>query len=92
MKSNLLLLLLFVGCYSATKAQTTDSLHYRYTNSTLYRKGNYFIMGVLTPDEICEVLQRESLPVLTQPGSWMKEQYVQTLPKSALGKALGYSI
>lgn len=47
---------------------------------------------LLSADEIREVRQRESVPVLTQLGSWMKEQYVQTLPKSAIGKALGYSI
>ena len=47
---------------------------------------------ILTADEIREVRQREAVPVLTQLGSWMKEQYVQTLPKSAIGKALGYSI
>lgn len=42
--------------------------------------------------ETKEVRQRESLPVLQSLGEWMKEQYVNVLPKSSIGKALGYSI
>jgi len=36
--------------------------------------------------------QQKAVPILHGLGEWMKEQYVQTLPKSAIGKALGYSI
>ena len=46
----------------------------------------------LSFEEIKEVRQIKSLPILTALGEWMKQQYVQTLPKSAIGKALGYSI
>ncbi|MBA3830280.1 MAG: IS66 family transposase, partial [Taibaiella sp.] len=46
----------------------------------------------LSFDEIKYVRQQQSVPVLTSLGKWMKEQYVQALPKSAIGKALGYSI
>lgn len=31
--------------FSGTKAQSTDSLHYRYNNSTLYRKGTFYMKG-----------------------------------------------
>lgn len=41
---------------------------------------------------IKEIRQSESLPVLQSLGAWMKEQYVTVLPKSAIGKALAYSI
>ncbi len=41
---------------------------------------------------IKEIRQSESLPVLQSLGAWMKEQYVNVLPKSMIGKALGYSI
>jgi transposase len=34
----------------------------------------------------------EAVPVLESLGEWMKEQYLQVLPKSTIGKALGYSI
>lgn len=46
----------------------------------------------LSFDEIKEARQLESLPLLKALGSWMKEQYLQVLPKSSIGKALGYSI
>ena len=36
--------------------------------------------------------QQESVPVLAVLRKWMKEQYMQVLPKSAIGKALAYSI
>jgi len=43
-------------------------------------------------DEIKAMRQEQSVPLLESLGEWMKEQYLQTLPKSAIGKALGYSI
>jgi transposase len=46
----------------------------------------------LGADEILRLRTTESMPVLIALGKWMKEQYLQTLPKSAIGKALGYSI
>lgn len=42
--------------------------------------------------EIKEVRQLKSIPILESLGKWMKDQYVQTTPKSAIGKALGYSL
>jgi transposase len=38
------------------------------------------------------VRQLKSVPILIELGKWMKEQYIQALPKSTIGKALGYSI
>ena len=46
----------------------------------------------LNAAEILRLRQAEALPVLQSLGKWMKEEYVKTLPKSAIGKALGYSI
>ena len=46
----------------------------------------------LSYDQINHVRQQEAVPVLTALGQWMKEQYIQVLPKSAIGKALAYSI
>jgi transposase len=46
----------------------------------------------LTADEIFELRQTEALPVLELLGKWMKETYITSLPKSTIGKALGYSI
>ena len=46
----------------------------------------------LLPDEIKTRRQQESLPILESLGKWMKEQYINVLPKSDIGEALAYSI
>ena len=46
----------------------------------------------LTYDQRKEVRQKEAVPILNELGKWMKDQYIQTLPKSPIGKALAYSI
>ena len=46
----------------------------------------------LDPEQILQLRQTEALPVLESLGKWMKETYLKVLPKSAIGKALGYSI
>jgi transposase len=43
-------------------------------------------------DQRKEIRIKEALPILQSLSKWMKEQYVQTLPKSPIGKALAYSI
>jgi transposase len=47
---------------------------------------------LLSFDEIRIVRQEKSVPVLKALGEWMKAHYVQTLSKSAIHIALGYSI
>lgn len=42
--------------------------------------------------QVLHLRKTESIPILETLGNRMKEQYVQTLPKSPIGKALGYSI
>lgn len=46
----------------------------------------------LDVEEVLHLRNAESVPILEGLGKWMKEQYVHTLPKSPIGKALGYSI
>ena len=46
----------------------------------------------LDPERIRQLRQTEAVPVLESLGKWMKETYLKVLPKSAIGKALGYSI
>jgi len=46
----------------------------------------------LDAEQILHLRQREAVPVLVSLGKWMKETYLKVLPKSAIGKALGYSI
>ena len=46
----------------------------------------------LDPDQILQLRQTEAVPILESLGKWMKESYLKVLPKSTIGKALGYSI
>jgi len=46
----------------------------------------------VTTTQLLGLRQRQAAPVLQSLGRWMKEQYMQVLPKSVIGKALGYSI
>ena len=46
----------------------------------------------LTPNQILPLRSQEAVPVLQSLGTWMKEAYLKALPKSTIGKALGYSI
>jgi transposase len=42
--------------------------------------------------KILEKRQQEAVPILSELGKWMKEQYVEVPPKSTIGTALAYSI
>jgi transposase len=46
----------------------------------------------LDAGQLLELRQTEAVPLLESLGTWMKEAYMKSLPKSAIGKALGYSI
>ncbi|HUT83036.1 MAG TPA: IS66 family transposase [Thermodesulfobacteriota bacterium] len=46
----------------------------------------------LSFDERKKLRQEESLPVLTELESWMKEQLSEVLPQSAIGKAITYTL
>ena len=46
----------------------------------------------LDPEQILQLRQTQAVPVLESLGKWMKETYLKVLPKSTIGKALGYSI
>lgn len=42
--------------------------------------------------ELKEVRQQKSVPILRNLGLWLQQQYLQVLPKSEIGKAIGYSL
>ena len=46
----------------------------------------------LNHEQVLQLRQQQAVPILEKFGKWMKEQYLHTLPKSTIGKALGYSI
>ena len=43
-------------------------------------------------EELKVVRCKKAAPILKDLGQWMQQQYIQVLPKSAIGKALAYSI
>jgi transposase len=45
-----------------------------------------------TSEQLLQSRQTEALPILQSLDKWMKDEYVKVLPKSPIGKALGYSI
>src|SRR3954453_9271160 len=47
---------------------------------------------LLNAEQLSQVRQSESLPILQSLGKWMKDEEIKVLPKSLIGKALAYSI
>jgi transposase len=46
----------------------------------------------LSESDVLALRQQEAMPILESLGRWMKQAYLEVLPKSAIGKALAYSI
>jgi transposase len=46
----------------------------------------------LTREQVLQLRQQEAVPILEALGKWMQQTYIEVLPKSAIGKALAYSI
>jgi transposase len=46
----------------------------------------------LSESAVLALRQQEAMPILESLGRWMKQTYLEVLPKSAIGKALAYSI
>lgn len=58
----------------------------------LYAIERTAVQESLNDDDIKIRRLDQAVPILQQLNQWMKEQYMQVLPKSAIGKALAYSI
>lgn len=43
-------------------------------------------------EERYELRQVDSLPILKEMEAWMKDNFMQVLPKSAIGKAIAYTL
>jgi transposase len=77
------------------EAQGSDALRARHVLvqiQLLYEIERKAKQENLTETQTQELRQEEALPILKSLGSWMKEAYTQVLPRSVIGKALGYSI
>jgi len=46
----------------------------------------------LSHEQVLQLRQQEAVPILETLGKWMQQAYIEVLPKSAIGKALAYSI
>lgn len=46
----------------------------------------------LKPEEVKALRQQESLPILNEMESWLKEEVYKVAPKTAIGKAISYSL
>jgi transposase len=46
----------------------------------------------LTADQTTELRQQKAVPILNNLKSWLDEEYHKALPKSAIGKAIAYSL
>jgi transposase len=46
----------------------------------------------LSVDQQKEIRQQKTVPILNSLGGWMKQQLVEVLPKSPIGKALAYAV
>ena len=46
----------------------------------------------LSHEQVLQLRQEEAVPILEALGKWMRQTYIEVLPKSAIGKALAYSI
>jgi len=58
----------------------------------LYAIERYCKENGLSPGEIRKLRQQDAKPVLGALKLWMEGQYAQVLPKSAIGKAMAYSL
>ena len=48
--------------------------------------------GNTTAETLTQLRNEQATPILQNLGQWMKKAYMEVLPKSAIGKALAYSI
>jgi len=58
----------------------------------LYRIEREASEALLTADQIATLRQQRSVPILNNLKVWLDDEYQKALPKSAIGKAIAYSI
>jgi transposase len=77
------------------EAEQNDAVRSRYALEQIQQL--YAIERKATEEELNELdvlklRQQEAVPILEPLGKWMQQAYAEVLPKSAIGKALAYSI
>ena len=76
----------------AEQNDTERSRHALEQIQQLYAIERKAIDEQLSELDVLKLRQQQSVPILEALGKWMQQAYVEVLPKSAIGKALAYSI
>lgn len=58
----------------------------------LYRIEREASEALLSADQVATLRQQKAIPILNDLKTWLDEQYPKALPKSAIGKAIAYSL
>ena len=77
------------------EAEQNDAVRSRYVLEQiqqLYAIERRAINEQLRELDVRNLRRQEAVPILESLGKWMQQAYVEVLPKSAIGKALAYSI
>ena len=77
------------------EAQKNDPGRAQYALSQiqlLYEQERRCRQNNLSEQQVYELRQKETVPILNSLGQWMQTAYAEVLPKSAIGQALAYSI
>lgn len=89
-----------LGCMAHARRGFEKALEYDKTNAGYVMGMFQKLYGIerkareenLDPQQRHEIRLDQALPILNELGKWMAQTYKTTLPKSALGKAIGYCI
>jgi transposase len=76
----------------AEQNDTPRSRHALEQIQQLYAIERRAVDGQLCEEEVLQLRQQQSVPILEALGKWMQQAYMEVLPKSAIAKALAYSI
>ena len=80
------------GCFMKLQNDKARAEHALQQFGLLYDIERKAKVELLAPEDVLALRQGEALPILKRLEEWMKAQYLLVLPKSPIGKALGYSI
>ena len=89
---------MFVNVLDATPAADRKKKAGNATNTALSYVGKLYAIETrareqkLTPEQIYQLRQEKSKPILEEFKAWLTQLYTQTPPKGLLGKAVGYCL
>lgn len=89
-----------LGCMAHARRKFEESLDNDHDRADAMLKQMQVLYGIerkarennLSHEERYILRQTESLPVLNEMEAWLKEHILQTLPRSAIGKAIAYTL